>query len=388
MKYRLNTCSSQTKHRRLWIDSICINQDDIPERNAQVAIMSQIYSKAGMVIGWLGVQNDFTDPACQALKDFKRGEGGVIAWLGYIQLNASTRISMEKFIDTKIRSPKTSYYGRQCLAIQHLLGRTWFHRIWVIQEWALAERIHMYCGSVEINYMDIINLYYSLRVLESDLRSPMNELNENLESAKWEGISGVETCVLADVRVRTTRHPYERELLLNRMASSLGISSVSTWENKLSLQVLSTMVWFFQASDPRDKVFALLGLAHAQDPGREIAADYSMPTAELFIRYGKSYMEGAPDEPVQDLRTGKCHFFEYLEGLSYVQDTHDPHPQFLNYKSKLPSWTPNFIAPLAMARIWSSRFSAGIVPGSPTALPPQDGPRVLNVNGLLFDEIV
>ena len=352
--------------------------------------MSQIYTKAASVIGWLGVQDDFTEPACQALEDLHRDKGGMIGWLGYIRANALTRVPMEKFIISKMMGPKlTPSQTRQCVAIAHLVERTWFHRIWVIQEWALAARIHMLCDSVEINYMGIIQLYYISRAqFEDHLPSSMNQMKHFLESAKWEGVSGIEATVLAHVRLRTIKHSYEREYLLGQMASSLGISPVSTWENKLSLQVLGTMIWFFQASDPRDRVFALLGLARAQDPGREIAADYSMPTAGVFIRYGKSYMEGAPGEPAQDLRTGKCHVFEYLEGLSYVQDTHDPHPQFLNYKSKLPSWTPNFSAPLAMPRIWSSRFSASIAPGSPAALPRQDGARVLNVNGLLFDEIV
>ena len=40
-----------------WIDTICINQDDIPERNAQVSIMSTIYMKADEVIAWLGEED-------------------------------------------------------------------------------------------------------------------------------------------------------------------------------------------------------------------------------------------------------------------------------------------------------------------------------------------
>lgn len=40
--------------RRLWIDAICINQDDLPERNLQVRQMGEIYSGAQEVIAWLG----------------------------------------------------------------------------------------------------------------------------------------------------------------------------------------------------------------------------------------------------------------------------------------------------------------------------------------------
>ena len=38
----------------LWIDQICINQDDVHERNEQVALMHRIYSKAENVVIWLG----------------------------------------------------------------------------------------------------------------------------------------------------------------------------------------------------------------------------------------------------------------------------------------------------------------------------------------------
>ncbi|TGO55650.1 hypothetical protein BOTNAR_0240g00070 [Botryotinia narcissicola] len=40
--------------RVLWIDAICINQDDIAERNSQVKYMGTIYSKSSIVHAWLG----------------------------------------------------------------------------------------------------------------------------------------------------------------------------------------------------------------------------------------------------------------------------------------------------------------------------------------------
>lgn len=44
--------------RLFWIDSICINQEDISERNAQVQIMRDIYSKAWRTTIWLGSAPD------------------------------------------------------------------------------------------------------------------------------------------------------------------------------------------------------------------------------------------------------------------------------------------------------------------------------------------
>jgi hypothetical protein len=40
--------------RILWIDALCINQSDIREREQQVAFMGLIYSRASLVVVWLG----------------------------------------------------------------------------------------------------------------------------------------------------------------------------------------------------------------------------------------------------------------------------------------------------------------------------------------------
>jgi hypothetical protein len=52
-----------TKRYKFWIDAICINQNDISERNRQVKRMQEIYSKANDVIVWLGNEADGSDKA-------------------------------------------------------------------------------------------------------------------------------------------------------------------------------------------------------------------------------------------------------------------------------------------------------------------------------------
>ncbi|KAH8699396.1 heterokaryon incompatibility protein-domain-containing protein, partial [Phaeosphaeriaceae sp. PMI808] len=47
---------SSEKTRWVWIDALCINQDSIPERNAQVQLMHRIYSGAVLVVSWLGME--------------------------------------------------------------------------------------------------------------------------------------------------------------------------------------------------------------------------------------------------------------------------------------------------------------------------------------------
>ncbi|GAB1195639.1 hypothetical protein APSETT444_004901 [Aspergillus pseudonomiae] len=52
-----------------WVDAICINQEDIPEKNSQVLQMSSIYRSADAVLSWLGVEADDSDYTIEVMID-------------------------------------------------------------------------------------------------------------------------------------------------------------------------------------------------------------------------------------------------------------------------------------------------------------------------------
>jgi hypothetical protein len=54
----LRCVRSSTEDRHLWIDFLCINQYDIGERSAQVAVMAKIYQWAGLNLVYLGDDGD------------------------------------------------------------------------------------------------------------------------------------------------------------------------------------------------------------------------------------------------------------------------------------------------------------------------------------------
>jgi Heterokaryon incompatibility protein (HET) len=47
--------------RLLWIDAICINQEDVDERNHQVQMMFDIYQQAQVVRAWIGCKTEEVD---------------------------------------------------------------------------------------------------------------------------------------------------------------------------------------------------------------------------------------------------------------------------------------------------------------------------------------
>ena len=59
--------------RVLWVDAVCINQDDLEERRLHVQFMGQIYTQAKKVLVWLGNCFQSYHPACsQHSNPFRR----------------------------------------------------------------------------------------------------------------------------------------------------------------------------------------------------------------------------------------------------------------------------------------------------------------------------
>lgn len=58
----------KSESRTLWVDSICINQSSIEERNEQVKMMADVYTKAEQVIVWLGEGHKYTPTTFLALR--------------------------------------------------------------------------------------------------------------------------------------------------------------------------------------------------------------------------------------------------------------------------------------------------------------------------------
>lgn len=105
----------------LWVDAICINQDDDDERNRQVRRMGDIYVGAEEVLIWLGRSGS----PSSTLQD---------AWdliLNMKNLNAEER--------------RSKYH-----AYRAVFGHEWFGRLWVLQEAVLAQKatLHSWTGAM------------------------------------------------------------------------------------------------------------------------------------------------------------------------------------------------------------------------------------------------
>ena len=132
----------------IWVDAICINQNDNVEKSVQVPRMSDIYGKCQHVLAWLGpVENEDQDSICklaEKLRDFKSP--------GTEDLAEDERIkSFMKLGKSDEESAADVELVRK--ALKSIGHRPWFRRIWILQEAVLAQRSPiLLCGKYELGY--------------------------------------------------------------------------------------------------------------------------------------------------------------------------------------------------------------------------------------------
>ncbi|KAK4653245.1 hypothetical protein QC762_511730 [Podospora pseudocomata] len=120
------------RDRRVWIDAICINQDDNTERNHQVEYMGQIFKGASRVLAWLGPAGPGTDEAFELIRavsarsPMKPALDEVICpekapligcgnqWEDWETWAAASPLAMGEELED-VLNPKSSILGRQTL---------------------------------------------------------------------------------------------------------------------------------------------------------------------------------------------------------------------------------------------------------------------------------
>ncbi|KAK5656924.1 hypothetical protein OQA88_3446 [Cercophora sp. LCS_1] len=144
------------KPRRLWIDAICINQDSIPERDAQVAMMRHIFRQATDVIAWIGESNGLQD---QRAIDFVRA-------LSFRAQSLMVKQNREGFKPRQIDAETAAWIGSVTswalvgsvwMDFVALIERPWFSRIWIVQEIIMAKKTTVWCGKHQLDWMEFFH---------------------------------------------------------------------------------------------------------------------------------------------------------------------------------------------------------------------------------------
>jgi len=238
----------RTMPRTVWVDAICIDQFSDEERNHQVKLMKSIYFAASQVLIWLG--------------EAKRGST--------FTLDCIESLGQGQPVDIHTATLAHIYF-------QSHFGRQWATRVWVVQELAVAKKDpRIGCGHKWLLWSTFVAGCSALARENGSTRLFISDNQAHTRKSADYSQLGVS---LGDgIRDKHFREFDDLNRLRNDFTANKG----------LSLQKLLYLTMDLEATDPRDKVYALLGLLEERERGC-INPDYRK-TALLVYTEAMAYL--------------------------------------------------------------------------------------------------
>lgn len=217
----------------VWADAICINQEDIGERNAQVGMMGIIFGEARRV--WLCIGDD-PDGGAQDAAALVNG------------LSLLYKTGRIPFLQDEDPLQNDGRWK----ALVTLMDRPWFKRVWVIQEAGLAKDPRVLYGTAEFPYRELIRVLDWMKVQSWSTKFQVPGLLVHSRWSNW------------------------------RQDNQYG--HADKLDNTSFLDLLSHGA-MLSCSDPRDYVYAFLGHPFARGPDGKpaIVLDYARSPEEIYL---------------------------------------------------------------------------------------------------------
>ncbi|KAG1757971.1 heterokaryon incompatibility protein-domain-containing protein [Suillus lakei] len=278
----------------IWIDAICINQQDLEERSAQVNMMGRIFRSARTVVVWLGEPRSGSE--VQTVEETIRFMEGLpcIKEQQYESVSDYEDAAVAALLEMTVVALNSEW-----LALGDIIfHRSWFRRCWIIQEVVLASVIQVYYGLTQIPWGLLQNAARLLDVVR----------RRNFFTQFWRH---GQTTIIGSIPM----------ILLAREHCHRG----KLWRFETHIALSRT----YQVTDQRDKIFALLGISDRsslESPVVKLSAfnaDYTKSIEQVYTECAAHLIEGQAGYTV----------------LSMVEARSYPAPR------PIPSWVPDFSVP-------------------------------------------
>ncbi|RDW56341.1 hypothetical protein BP5796_13252 [Coleophoma crateriformis] len=313
----------KNRRRSMWIDALCIDQNDHRERARQVAKMHELYMQARKVEIWLGDGTSPYSPSPEPCFRFLRKI-----------LDLKNLDSLLQDLEGNQSDMAENIKNWEC--ILGLMRNTWFSRRWVIQELALAREAEVVYGSSKMSWPDFadaiaifIKNYERIRPFMK--MAAAGTVSYVPELSHLDAVKGMGANALVDFTNNVFRRSENKDLR----------------QPMMTLEALVSNLLAFEAKDPKDTIYAVLSLA--KDTHR-LQTDSSAATKLMGLdpRLRPDYRER---KSLLDVYAG---FIEYCVAESKSLDILLRHwaatakkerrleisSQNSNAEEKLPTWIP------------------------------------------------
>lgn len=238
--------------RVLWVDALCINQEDNVEKSGQVAMIGDIFGKADSVLAWVGEHANKSEELCQRLSQRPM--------LSYWE-EETEYIEYEQLIAYDLGITDQEY---RVQAWQSFLDRPWFSRTWIVQEVVVAKQLLIHCGDAVVSW-DQLPFF----PLERGNTVPFDGIILGSKFRNYPQFGA------ALVRLEDLQR--ERDRFWHPRAGTDRF----TW---CGIHYIAMLFNYRQCTDPRDRIYALLTLEFNRYPGEMvIRPDYTLSVEEVFL---------------------------------------------------------------------------------------------------------
>ncbi|KAL6709037.1 hypothetical protein ACN47E_002164 [Coniothyrium glycines] len=329
----LTTYSSLFLPRLLWIDALCINQEDRAEKSKQVPLMSKIYRNAILTTVFLGNSQSAGYRAAVSKMPLINRYNGLRPHEPFIGAHyEDSRLALDLLKELRVlqagalRDPDMAAYRtfeklglsqskrHQWRALNDLLQHAWFGRVWIIQEVALSDTVVIRYGDGTISWDDLVK---GMRALKSAY--PFRfwlDLEHEVRLAHFENTS------LGNVfRIHAYREVDRRNHV--------------DFGNDASLTRLLEDSAHFSATNPRDLVYGFMSMCTSP-----LTVNYENPLEDIFLDVAKRL-----------IAEKSLSFLFHAGGISNRKLGH-------NEVVRLPSWVPYWSSRPKYSRL-EGKFSAG-----------------------------
>ncbi|KAF2814105.1 HET-domain-containing protein [Mytilinidion resinicola] len=314
----------------VWADQLCINQDDKVEKNRQVSQMKEIYEEAQRVIAWLGPAADGSDLVMFWIRKMSNAEG-----------------SRSVTIDILNHHEKPENLAAMTEAFDKFCQRDYWQRLWIIQEFTVAQQLFIACGGALIAFDELVGALDFLKLPKWVVEQP-----DMVNAYKSTSLTFVRGVVTRRMRYQL-RSGHQLDSLFQVVVESL---------------VMGIDYSHRETSYPRDRIFSVLGLA-----------------GDAFS-FG-SFPDYAPSTSCEDvyeeaargfLRQGHVDIFCYCQFPRTERNR------------RMATWAPDWQMPTRKPNVddpWFSQFSAGTA----TNIAPQSitfpDTKSVALQGIIVDEV-
>lgn len=341
----LLTLRHADKLRTLWIDQLCINQDDLQERGNQVKIMHLIYKRAVRTVVFLS-----------------SGEG---------HEPSKTSLSVPKLF-LQLRRAYKHGEGDVLKEFQSLFSHLWFQRVWILQEIGMSDvlKVKVYYKGKTVKW-DMLSLAATLLGAYSPgcrydlIQLPPSVPRHAMIISKWTALGNSGYSHLSNID-RYGKMSYDSNRWL--------YSRLLLWVEPRLAEVLQDSR-FCLATDPRDKVYSLLNMISIDQRRDEFAwlldIDYSISVVEVYTRAARYSIETEHTLEIM------C----FKEGAAATP----------NLPSWVPDWTSQRLFPLqriAVPNNYRSQFHDAIWPNKSWMPPLRKSSNKASVASFSTDSMV